>query len=307
MALQPLVGAPSITEVIYGWGQHDMVGASLPSTEMAKFDKLAEIVVKSYDDRRFPPYKFARFTGHADKDIRGTKYEYDVSEQRAEAAKDILDKRLMGIDKPNLLAYQILFYGSSKMKSKPMYGGANRRCEIEIFSYGFPSLEKKLITTTFKIRVLQSLSIGEIIQRDHYVFEIQDIIRKKSAIFDFVAYGLALPGIPKLPTAPSLSGPGPWQTFFTTESISLEDFDGVSCQLGTNAGTGDAAGGFGGEINLTTNDLNNHGSMRGGEEPLMYVSTIKRPIVIQAGTGFSLPSSPSVTDGKLKLVPGSLR
>jgi hypothetical protein len=69
--------------VIRGWGQYKDEVATLPESERAKIERLADLVVTSFAAPGCAPWERIGVVGHADKDYHGSAFEQRVSEKRA--------------------------------------------------------------------------------------------------------------------------------------------------------------------------------------------------------------------------------
>ena len=91
------VGHP-VSETIFGWYRYDDNVAFLPTAEQDKLNYLADLIVSSFEQSDFPPFREVKIVGHADKDwhergasLEGsTDWEDSVSENRARAVDEYL-------------------------------------------------------------------------------------------------------------------------------------------------------------------------------------------------------------------------
>ena len=81
--------------VIFGWGQYKDQVDLLPKPETDKIDQLADLIVSSFAQTTWPPYRKVRIVGHADKDWHGAGWEDTVSFNRAEAVQEALTKKVL--------------------------------------------------------------------------------------------------------------------------------------------------------------------------------------------------------------------
>lgn len=132
--------AGPVKDKITNWGQHS---DQLPPGQQSRIDQFADLIVSSFDQSKFPPFREVQIIGHADKDWRGAEFEGKVSFKRAEtvekaltaAVKRIWDERGMGPPPTGGVQWEVQGKGSKQMIAAP-YQPANRRVEITLVGSG---------------------------------------------------------------------------------------------------------------------------------------------------------------------------
>jgi len=75
-------------------------------------------------------------------------------------------------------------------------------------------------STRFRMRMIQA---GSFIVTMHAVFEIDDVVCHERQTYFFKGIGPPLPGLPY-----SWSGTGPWNSFTTSQAVTVHDFNGLA-------------------------------------------------------------------------------
>jgi hypothetical protein len=133
----------SVGTVIYGWGQYKDQVSLLPKAERDKIDQLADLIVSSFAQYTFPPFRKVAIVGHADKDWHGPRKEEEVAFNRASAiedaltgtVKDLWDDRGMGAQPLGGVEWVTDGKGATQMTAKP-YHAQNRCVEVLIIRTG---------------------------------------------------------------------------------------------------------------------------------------------------------------------------
>jgi hypothetical protein len=129
-----------VTESIINWGQYS---SFIPPGQQPTIDKLADMIVSSFAQFSFPPFRNVTVTGHADKDWHGPVKEKKVSFERALAVQKALTKavlklwsdRNMGPPPVGGVEWEVHGEGAKHMIAGP-YHNANRRVEVSLIRSG---------------------------------------------------------------------------------------------------------------------------------------------------------------------------
>ncbi len=138
----------------------------------------------------------------------------------------------------------------------------------------------------FEIRVVGGGSAAVAIQADDYIFQIVDLVRRKTAFYFYTGVGLGI-SIPKIPGPwGSYTKTGPTTSFKTSKSVQLYQFNSM---VSLYQDPGVALGyGIGGMMRLTFKEIH---------DPAGIVRTNPRPILIEGGSGIQMPGLGSATEG----------
>lgn len=110
----------TIREIIYGFSRYQNSVKSLTKSEQAKIEKIASIIVRSYQSGKQPIHT-VRLIGHADKDTpRRSNFERKISGDRALEVQKVLISTINRLSRSS--NYQVL---SSKITWRRISRGAN--------------------------------------------------------------------------------------------------------------------------------------------------------------------------------------
>jgi hypothetical protein len=156
--------AQNVNETIYGWQEFDDNVDFLPQPEREKLDKLVDLMVASWHQFVWPPYRIVKIVGHADKTwhdrsgvplTQSTEYEYSVGINRAHAVRAYLRDKTLPLlkDAPRgHIDWTALTDGSKHLIARP-YDPRNRRVEVLLVCDGPPlplNTETKVVDITAK-------------------------------------------------------------------------------------------------------------------------------------------------------------
>lgn len=146
-------------------------------------------------------------------------------------------------------------------------------------------------STQFEIRVVGGGSASIIVQADNYLFQIVDLVRRKTAFFLYTGGGLGI-SIPKIPGPGSVTKAGPPTKFSTTRPAELHQFNSKA-SLFQDPGATIGPASVGGTMRLTIEEIHDFSGL---------ISTRPSIIPIAGGSGIQMPGLGSVSKGVLAKV-----
>ncbi|HEV3020859.1 MAG TPA: hypothetical protein VGX76_00270 [Pirellulales bacterium] len=143
----------------------------------------------------------------------------------------------------------------------------------------------------FEIRVVGGGSASALLQADNYCFQIVDLVRRKTAFYQYTGFGLGV-SIPKIPGPGSMTFTGPPTKFRTTRPAELFQFNSKA-SLYQDPGATIGSYSIMGTLRLNMSEITDFYGL---------MSTIPSTLPIEGGSGVQMPGLGSSSEGVLAMI-----